>query len=307
MGRRFRDVRWNERRINAFCSALQCDHRAHVNGTFWGKSPGAVRRSLLACLPDADYELLCKVVLCHSSDREKTADLMAIGNKFPPYSLFLPELHAVLPNAKFLLVVRDYRDNIVSYLKVPYEASSSAAFYAYRWKCYNRRVLSFMKRYPRTTMLVRYEDLVRSPEHLLRDVCFFLAVPYDEGMLHFHRHESRYERQESRLETLGGLRPVDEASLERYKRELTSEEVAQSQAICGRTGAELGYLPWDGASGVRGIGKGLGRASAMLYTGLEMLAAHLPLRIRFVLRLFNDIVEKSRLRDKKSGGSRSSR
>ena len=195
---------------------------------------------MLTCLPDVDYELLCKMVLCHSAEETGTTDLRAIGNKFPPYSLFLPELHAVLPAAKCLFVVRDYRDNIVSYMKVPYEASGSVAFYAYRWEWYNRRVLSFMNTYPDSTMLVKYEELVRDPDRILRDVCSFLDVPYDEGMHDFHNRESRYEQQGTRLQTLGGLRPIDEASLERYKSQMTPDDVALAESICGKTGTDHG-------------------------------------------------------------------
>jgi hypothetical protein len=88
---------------------------------------------------------------------------------------------------------------------------------------------------------VRYEDLVRSPEPVLRDVLEFAGEPWEAGVL-------AYDRRPHDWSTLGQTidRPVFETSIGRWRRELTPFEVRLFRRLAGPTLARLGYA-WDEA------------------------------------------------------------
>jgi hypothetical protein len=104
---------------------------------------------------------------------------------------------------------------------------------------------------------VRFERLVSEPEATLRDLCAYLELPWDEGMLRF------YERAPGRIaEVIADYReggrvvatveqrheihaltrvPPDRSRIGLWRDEMSAEEIATFEAIAGETLAALGY------------------------------------------------------------------
>jgi hypothetical protein len=106
------------------------------------------------------------------------------GDKTPDYSAWMPEIERLLPEARFVHVLRDGRDVVLS-LRDSWFAPSSLEVAAYEW---HKRVITARRAAPAVGhyMEVRYEDLVREPRAQLERVCRFVELPFHESMLAYH-------------------------------------------------------------------------------------------------------------------------
>jgi hypothetical protein len=88
---------------------------------------------------------------------------------------------------------------------------------------------------------VKYFDLITDPEPVLKKVCCFLKVPFNQNMLdYFHSKES--------LETARGgkmwqnlSQPIMAGNYNKFLKELTPEEIRIFEKVAGDTLEKLGY------------------------------------------------------------------
>jgi hypothetical protein len=116
-----------------------------------------------------------------------------VSEKTPGNALVFDGIHTLLPQARFILVVRDPRAIISSLLAVGERGKRMGQ----REPNHTRRVrdairrvrrhlaagFDFAKRNPAVCWVVRYEDLVLDPEAETRRVCVFLGIEWTEAML----------------------------------------------------------------------------------------------------------------------------
>jgi len=107
------------------------------------------------------------------------------GDKTPNYIQSMLELNRLLPEARFVHLIRDGRDAALSRQSRAIEEPAPIGVLAKRWK---RRILVARRhgRRVRHYMEARYEDLVIDPEPTLRRICEFLKLEYDPAMLRYH-------------------------------------------------------------------------------------------------------------------------
>jgi hypothetical protein len=178
------------------------------------------------------------------------------GDKTPRYLDEMRRIQEVLPEVRFIHVIRDGRDVSLSFMRVGWgHATLGAGARMWRDRIHNaRRVASSIDHY----MEVRYEDLILDIEPTLRRVAEFIELPWDDAMLAYH------ERAGERLQEIAGAlpatksRPSREAgermaahvmttkppSAERvavWTREMSEAENAEYEEAAGYLLDELGY------------------------------------------------------------------
>lgn len=231
--------RWDEARIERFCRDLVAERRM----ARWELPLPALRHRLRALGPGVDYATVCATVYrSYAEDCAGKVHVRAVGDKNPHYALLLPRLLRRFPQARFIHVVRDPRDNVLSYRDVPFDLSETHAL-AERWRAYNDRILSAAASAPHRFLRVHYEGLLQAPEATLTAACRFLDLPYDEAMLRFFERPmagfyGAGNPWHRRLQT-----PLDSTQLGRFRGRLTGAEVAAIEHICGPTLIRLGYAP----------------------------------------------------------------
>lgn len=227
--RAYRRGAWNERRIRAFAKAVYLERRMRR----WNLDSAALEARLVA-LGEVDFPRLCAEVYEAYADAEGKAEGRLLGDKNPLYGLFTRELADVFPRAKFIHIIRDYRDNVSSYQHVPFDLSSAPAL-AYRWRAYHESIRRTESEFPHRFTRVHYEDLVSSPDETLRRVFTFLEIPPLPALpaLQTTNAPSWHRR-------LDGA--IDAASVQQWRRSFSPRVVARIDAICQPLGRELGYL-----------------------------------------------------------------
>ncbi|MGI8460930.1 MAG: sulfotransferase family protein [Solirubrobacterales bacterium] len=125
------------------------------------------------------------------------------GDKTPNYVDRMGEIEKVLPEARFIHLIRDGRDVAMSRIKRSLKNPPPMQRVARNWKRRIRRAQNSGSKLNHYLEL-RYEDLVLDTEGTLRTICDFIELPFDDCMLTY------YERAEQRMsEMAGDLKPVD--------------------------------------------------------------------------------------------------
>jgi len=183
--RRYGRKPFTEAQVDDFCRDLLRENRMQT----WNldTTDVAIRlRSALSAMHGAvSYSRACELVYesyAHVTLGKVSARLF--GDKNPHYALLVERLLKTFPHARFLHMVRDPRDNILSYKSVPFDVNDSRAL-AYRWRAYNLRLLRAQAAAPDRFLQVRFEDLLANADAELGRVCEFLGIAYEPSMLSF--------------------------------------------------------------------------------------------------------------------------
>lgn len=102
------------------------------------------------------------------------------GDKSPSYIGHLPLLRQLYPNARFIHIVRDVRDYCLSIQKAWGKSPIRAA---QRWVDGIEKVREDVEPFPSQYLEVKYEDLLKKPDEIVRNCCVFLGLDYEEDML----------------------------------------------------------------------------------------------------------------------------
>ncbi len=94
------------------------------------------------------------------------------------------KIKGIFPDAKFVHIVRDPRDIVRSMLKnlVPRSLEQAAKICQSR----GRHMAAMREHFPDDVLVVRYEDLILTPEVVCRRICDFLGLIFDPQMLRFY-------------------------------------------------------------------------------------------------------------------------
>lgn len=211
----------------------------------------------------ASYDGLCKLIYGHfkvNGDEKKEAVIYL--DKNPSYTLFTRQIERGVPGARFILISRDPRANILSRKQSVYLESPHVAYNAFRWKMFTKKALKFGKSNPDKFHLIRYEDLAAKPEEELKKVCRFIGVDENVDLLHAltdkkteqsrpeipAKFEKRFEKKYSDL-----AKPVNAQRIDSWKTSLSVSEIELCDLICADVGNELGYTAVSTISFIRKV------------------------------------------------------
>ena len=271
---KYRDVRnWNRTRILEFYDDLWTEQRL----VKWGLDRDQLRQTLLAVDRSSSFADLCRTVYGQYALSQGRPDTRIIGDKNPHYSLCIAPLVELFPDSKFIHIVRDPRDNILSYQRVRFDVNGTAAL-AFRWRQYNEAIMQYRLRLPDRFMLLRFEDLVQNPAVELARLCSFLGVTYSSEMLEYYRQE-RVETQFDWHQNLS--KPLDSTRIYAWKKNMDPAEAKLAEVICADVAQELGYALYYTEGSVN---LPMRARLDILYggatTSLEMLTFRVPLPLR---------------------------
>lgn len=149
-----------------------------------------------------------------------------------------------LPDAKFIHIIRDPRDVVLSLDKrgwtrpLPWDRENRLPAAGIYWEWIVRTARAFGREMGADYLEVRYEDLVERPTSALSTIGAFLDCDLDYGRIEAHRVGSVTNPLTSFKEDLreGKFNPVG-----RWKEKFPAQPLAQFEAAIGDFMQELGY------------------------------------------------------------------
>lgn len=160
------------------------------------------------------------------------------GEKTPLYCHHLRAIQAVLPEARFIHLIRDGRDVAVSLRPRWFSPGHDIAVQARYWQ-ENVQSARGQRADCRHYMEVRYEGLLRSTEGVLRRVCAFLDLDFHPDMLRYH------ERTPARLGEHGGRTRSDGSVVVSREERLRQQELTTRPPVLSRIGVWTSALTPD--------------------------------------------------------------
>jgi sulfotransferase family protein len=177
------------------------------------------------------------------ASRRRSAGVERWGFKIQRDIVDAASFQAVWPDARFVHVVRDGRDVVASHLRSGYEwAYRTAAEAATGWT----RIVSTVPRRELNNRLfeLRYEDLVADPEPVLRQLLAFLELRWHEAVLrHDRTHHALATHPYDHPSADAATRPIGVDAAGRFRRDLTTRQLAEVEAIAGSVLRAWGYEP----------------------------------------------------------------
>jgi hypothetical protein len=171
----------------------------------------AVLHQRLKDFDDPAFDVMNAFQVAHASYSGSTAKLLStlsenylsakgkkiFGEKTPENIYFLSTIHRVCPQAKVILIVRHPLDVISSLLK---NFQKTRAYQGYSAARLLQKAAIFVKRglfairqlevhFHNNAHVIYYEQLVNNPQKELKQLCQFLQVNYEPGMLDFYNRD----------------------------------------------------------------------------------------------------------------------
>jgi len=182
------------------------------------------------------------------------------GDKTPGYSIELPLISELFPEAVFVHLIRDGRNVALSLMEVPRPPRSFAeAAQVWRYRVSKGRADGAAlgeRRY----LELRYEALVDDPESALKQICALTSLDYTPSMLDYHREDPAASVPERNWGHHRNLASPPTPGLRDWRDRMSDADQQLFEAVAGDELSALGYerrFPRVGA-GVRA------RAAAIL-------------------------------------------
>ncbi|MEU5398172.1 sulfotransferase [Streptomyces sp. NPDC005963] len=157
------------------------------------------------------------------------------------------EVLAELPDARFLWLVRDPRDVVASAKRAVFGYCHPYRM-ALRWAAEQELARAALERWgPKVVHLVRYEDLVSSPDREIRAICDFIGETFEPAMLAHHLNDNARLTASLSASWRTAGDPITTARIGAHRRGLSDRERRQVESVAARPMKTLRY-PFDEAS-----------------------------------------------------------
>ena len=197
----------------------------------------AVRQFVDECFRH-DGDMLSAAILAFGKATGKITSAAHYWVEKTPYNEFYAaQIFAWWPQARIIHIVRDPRDNFASYHRK--HTNWSPEIFALNWARSTQAGLDNRERYgDNHVWLLRYEDLVSSPEEKQRELCQFLNI----ADLPSQRSLARGGKPWQGNSMFGDqFNAISSAPVGRWVETLTEEEAATVEVITGPLMQRLGY------------------------------------------------------------------
>ena len=178
------------------------------------------------------------------------------GDKTPLYCLDLNAIRRVLPEARFIHIIRDGRDTALSLRRMWFSPGWEIKTQADYWRKCILAAREAGLGFP-DYLEVRYEDLVLNTRATLERICAHICLSYDEAMLRYYtRTPSRLKEHKGRSRPDGTAlltqeqrisqqkrttSPPDPACVFTWKSQMSEGEEREFRLVAGNLLKELGY------------------------------------------------------------------
>ena len=178
------------------------------------------------------------------------------GEKTPMYSVHMPAIETLLPEAAFIHLIRDGRDASLSLRPLWFSPSADISELAEQWKSTvvkARQDSTLVRKY----LEIRYEELLTSPTKILSTIGSFLEMPYSSCMEAYYQRTPERLREHLERKNANGTTwltqeqrisqqwrttlPPDTSRIGVWRTQMSQEDHALFRNVAGPLLSDLGY------------------------------------------------------------------
>lgn len=185
-------------------------------------------------------DLLAAAVLGYGDATGRVNDSVKIWAEKTPYNeIYARTIFDWWQHARVIQVVRDPRDNYVSYQRK--HPDWTAEKFASNWLWLVRVGLTYLAQYGAGRYwILKYEDLISEPEQTILQLCAFLGIQNDPSLLIPTRDGTAWEGNSMFAEK---YRAISSSTIGRWKEHIAPADLYTLQAIAQPGMQALGYVP----------------------------------------------------------------
>ncbi|WNC72541.1 sulfotransferase [Thalassotalea psychrophila] len=183
------------------------------------------------------HQILTKSDVCIDTEISKNQHLVW-GLKDPQLTEHTNKLLLFLPKSKFILIVRDARGVVNSYIENKWGLGTNAYSGSLRWRKEVSQQLDFMNKYPDNFLFIRYEDIIEDLETSMKQVCQFLGKAFSQELLKYDQKSSNYIK---RRENINTFKKPDPTLATKWKNRLSTFQVSIIEELCDDLMTRLDY------------------------------------------------------------------
>lgn len=164
------------------------------------------------------------------------------GLKDPQLTEHLEALKQFLPEVGFIIITRDARAVVRSYIENAWGLGTNCYSGALRWREEILAQLAFEQEVQGNVLRLKYEDLVLDQRQSLEKICRFIGVEFDEAAMNYNEQKTFVTKKRESINT---FKAPDPAIISKWKSQLSEHEVGVINAVCGDLLDQLGYADTD--------------------------------------------------------------
>ena len=201
--------KWSEKNKLRFVNDLFEDDRI---ASWWDLDRQLLTTKILEAEVHS-YSQICLIPYELYAEHNNKTSTIFIGDKNPGYTLRIDLLKSLFPDSKFIAMVRDVRDNILSFQNVNFDFNNIFIL-AGRWKSYLECIERARNDYSYDILTIFFEDLISAPEKKIREICSFLHIEYSEDLLLFYKNPKNVLAWNKKIAS-----PFDPSTLYKWKKD----------------------------------------------------------------------------------------
>jgi len=176
-------------------------------------------------------------IYIHYSKKYKKDDCIW-GDKTPLNIHFLYFIYPEFKSSKYIFMIRDPRDVVLSYKKLHKHRASQTKYAILKWKDSIAK-LRYLQRNT-DVIIVRYEDLVNNTEIEIQKIITHLSVEKEENLIR-RKNNASSMGVEQKLHHQNLNKPINTNSIGKWKDGLTKQEISVINNSCSKYYEEFGY------------------------------------------------------------------
>ncbi|MDP2722969.1 MAG: sulfotransferase [Bacteroidales bacterium] len=231
---------WNQSLLMEFIQDVQ---KQWLFST-WKIAEEELKVALLPLTGDHSYGDICKEVYLKYNSIFSKDEILFFGDKNPGYTIYTELLSKIFPGAKFIHIIRDYRDHFVSVRNVDFELPM-VSLVVFKWRLFVKHFRKMVEKYPDTHLEIKYEDLVTDPEQEMKRLCRFTGIPFDPQIFDFYKQADQ-DHEMAKSEVFKKFhsnlfKKIKPDKIGVYKKELTTKQIKMADAAAGKYAELVGY------------------------------------------------------------------
>jgi hypothetical protein len=210
----------------------------------WTIDKDKLKSDLLACKGANTYSAICKVVYSNYISLFEKKEIKVFGDKNHGYTIYTDRLKKLFPDARFIHITRDYRDNFYSIKNVDFELPV-VSLVVYKWKYFIKKINQAKQKDPDAFFTIRYEDLVTDPSLYFRQICEFVGIGFTTDVFDFYKikeeAEKKYPRDILKKHHSSLFHPISTINIGKWEKKLNQRTVKLADYVAGDYAELAGY------------------------------------------------------------------
>lgn len=217
--------------------------KQNMMSLLWKIDMEKLKKTLYHFLPLMNYNRLCKIIYCAHNNFSQTNTI--IIDKNPIYSFHVKKWKALFPDAKFIILIRDYRAQYLSMSNNKMKPFLKNRFQSF-WNYTYGFLLNETSLTKENSIIIKYENLILNTQNTTTTILSFLKInPHkvkSNSLTYISLNPTDSIIEKGFLERHQNVnKPINPSSISKWKQQLSTSTIKKLETYNGYLGLKFAY------------------------------------------------------------------